>query len=686
VPDSGEHTVEFTGLPGWADQFIHDLDDRFGVLSGDRAAENFPDGRAPRWLRGEAQPQSGGAPNWIDSFFMNAERSLEELWLDHGFLSEDPTWLADLLEREQARVARVFVLTGNIHDYAFNPDVGYQPVIDRLEASAIERKDWVIRYSLSNGFAHPTRGVTTAEDEPTPLERLGVDETGRHEQARNPREAIHEDFRIMEEILARSYDRGICLIIENLHMLLPPQSQNLDQNVLSDAIQRWAQAPWMFQSDNQVILLANSLEALDSSLQSNSSHIESLEIPRPEAREDRLKFLISLFAGPQVDPMTGIRMDARTRPRFAQAFGDDLRSNLTYLADRTSGLNLVGLENLVLQVNVSDDPTFTIEFIKDAKREILSQESGGLLEVSEPDAEVDREAAFDHIGGLDRVCEKLLQVSQMMDASNESEIVRRALPKGLLFLGPPGTGKTLVARAFANACGVNFAELGNIRSMWVGESERNLSQALDLIRSLKPVIVFMDEIDQSMGQRGGATDSGVDQRIFARILQFMSDPELEGEVIWIGASNEPQQIDPALKRAGRFDLTIPFFRPTPDARRQIFRIQFEERDAVVDFSESEWEQIVDWMEGYTGAEIEGLAKEAIWQELVDGSISEPVEIPFESVRDAFETYQPPVNRTEYRRMENEALLEITAVDMLTEEQRGRRDRLLDNDIDSGNPE
>jgi SpoVK/Ycf46/Vps4 family AAA+-type ATPase len=339
---------------------------------------------------------------------------------------------------------------------------------------------------------------------------------------------------------------------------------------------------------------------------------------------------------------------------------------------------LVGLENLVLQVNVSDDSMFTIGFIKDVKREILAQESGGLLEVSEPDADIDREAAFDHIGGLDRICQKLLQISRMMDAGSESEVVRRSLPKGLLFLGPPGTGKTLIARAFANACGVNFAEFGNIRSMWVGESERNLSRALDLIRSLKPVIVFMDEIDQSMGQRGGASDSGVDQRIFARILQFMSNPELEGEVIWIGASNEPRQIDPALKRAGRFDLTIPFFRPPPEARRQIFEIQFDERGATVDFSDKEWEQLVTWTDGYTGAEIEGLVKEALWQQLVENTTTEPVEIPFSTVQTAFETYQPPANRSDYRRMENEALLEITAVDMLTDEQRQRRDQILED--------
>jgi transitional endoplasmic reticulum ATPase len=512
--------IEFSTLPTWAERFIDDLDDRFGVLSGEMAAKNFPDGEAPPWLRAKSLDGSPSAPRWIDSFFARADRSLQQLWIEKGFLSTDPEWLADLTRRDEADVARVFLLTGNVNDYAFSPAYGYKPVIDRLEESAKHRKEWVIRYSLSNGFSRPTRGDSTPEDADSPFEELGIEDIDRRNSSSSPREALNEDFRIMESLLTGGYDGSICLIVDNIHMLVPSDSSTLNRHVLTDAVQRWAQSPAMFQSDNQVILMADSTEALNRELRSGSSHIDTIELPWPDESDSRLKFLLSLFSGGRVRPMTGIRREATNVPRFGGRFGDRTSQRLQQLADRTSGLNLVGVENVVLQVDPPDPEPITLEFLKELKRDILSDESGGLLEVTEPDAGIDRSEAFNHVGGLDPVCTKLLEISRMMDEASNSETVRRSLPNGLLFLGPPGTGKTLVARAFANACGVNFAEFGNIRSMWVGESERNLSRALELIRSLKPVVVFLDEIDQSMGQRGSASDSGVDQRLFARILQF----------------------------------------------------------------------------------------------------------------------------------------------------------------------
>jgi len=157
----------------------------------------------------------------------------------------------------------------------------------------------------------------------------------------------------------------------------------------------------------------------------------------------------------------------------------------------------------------------------------------------------------------------------------------------------------------------------------------------------------------------------------------MSDPELEGEVIWIAASNEPSLIDSALKRAGRFDLTIPFLRPDGDARRDILSIQFQERGAQIDLDEAQWEHVLSETEGYTGAELEGVAKGAIWNRLVDGVTDEPVDIPFELVERALSEYQPPVNREQYQQMEDEALLETTAVDILSPAQRKRREHLIE---------
>lgn len=670
--------IEFQSLPDWADRYIQDLDRRFGVLSGDRAAKNFPGGEAPPWLRGDYDQGDKSPPDWLDSFVMDGNPDLQRLWMDEGFLATDPEWLAELHQHERAGVARVFMLVGGIHDYTFSPQRGYTPVIDRLERSAVSRKDWVVRYSLSNGFSEPVRGTRTPEDDPTPFELLEKDDDFdlSNHQSRSAQEALDRDLRIIERLLQKTYDGGISVIVNNLQLLVPPDSTDINQNVLTDAIQRWAQSPMMFQSENQVVLLADGTESLNDDLHSGSSHVDTIEIPRPESVEDRLKFLTTLFTGSRVDHMPGVRIDTAAEPvRFSDEFGDRIDEKLRTLANRTSGLDRVGLENLILQAHSGPDEELTLEYVTEAKRDLLSEESGGLLQVTEPDPSVDREEAFSAVGGLEPVRQKLMKISELLDDASSSEMVRRSLPNGLLFLGPPGTGKTMVARAFANACGVNFAEFGDIRSMWVGESERNLSRALELIRSLKPVIVFMDEIDQSLGQRGDGSGSGVDQRLFARILQFMSDPELEGEVIWIGASNEPRKIDPALKRAGRFDLTIPFLRPDEESRRDILRVNFEQREAMPDLDEKDWLRVVEQTEGYTGGELERVAKEAIWNHLAANGSTGSSTIPAKAILEALETYQPPANRSEYRRMEDEAIEEVTAVDLLPDQYKQRRNEL-----------
>lgn len=676
-----DHTspVEFEALPSWAERFIDSLDDEYGIRTGDRAATNFPDGQAPRWLRGRNRSETDLVPDWIDGFLLDADPTLSQLWLDKGFLRTDPKWIAQLERADEADSARVFVLSGNVNDYAFSPDAGYRPVIERLQESAIRRKDWVLRYSLSSGFARPVRGAGVPDSDPTPFEALDENPRERSGATSNssPQAAVDRDLKVMETILRESYNGGVSIILENFNFLAPPDSASVNQNVITDAVSRWAQAPWMFQSDNQVVVTLSSKDDLPTELRSGPSHVTSLTVPRPE-RAFRLKFLTALFAGGSV-PSMRVRFDAATRPRFDDTFGDRITEQLQTLADRTSGLNLVGVENLLLEHIVHDDSKLSLSFIKEMKRDLIAQESGGLLEVSEPASESDRAAAFNHVGGLEPIRNKLVEISELMDRASSAPAIRRSLPSGLLFLGPPGTGKTLVARAFADACGVNFAELGNIRSMYVGESERNLSQALRLIKSLKPVVVFIDEIDQAMGQRRGGADSGVDQRLFARILQFMSNPELDGEVVWIGASNEPSQIDAALKRAGRFDMTIPFLRPGETARQDILQVNVEERGAGIDLSSTAWSRVLEETEGYTGAELERVAKEAIWTELLDNTSPENVTVDEDSLKRALSAYEPPTNRTSFQRMEDDALVEVTAVDMLTSEQQSRRKQLLERD-------
>lgn len=114
-----------------------------------------------------------------------------------------------------------------------------------------------------------------------------------------------------------------------------------------------------------------------------------------------------------------------------------------------------------------------------------------------------------------------------------------------------------------------MVKLRNVREGLVGASERNLTRALEVIKVLAPILVFVDEIDQAFGSRGlgQSSDGGTSERIFGQILEFIGDDRHRGHVIWVAATNRPDVLDAALLR--RFDRIIPCLLPTPREQAKI---------------------------------------------------------------------------------------------------------------------
>ncbi|XP_043922112.1 ATPase family AAA domain-containing protein 2 [Protopterus annectens] len=146
----------------------------------------------------------------------------------------------------------------------------------------------------------------------------------------------------------------------------------------------------------------------------------------------------------------------------------------------------------------------------------------------------------------------------------------RTVLRGCLFYGPPGTGKTLVARALANECSIGdrrvsfFMRKGaDCLSKWVGESERQLRLLFDQAYSLRPSIIFFDEIDGLAPVRSSRQDQ-IHSSIVSTLLALMDGLDSRGEVVVIGATNRLDSIDPALRRPGRFDREFLFNLPDRD--------------------------------------------------------------------------------------------------------------------------
>lgn len=135
------------------------------------------------------------------------------------------------------------------------------------------------------------------------------------------------------------------------------------------------------------------------------------------------------------------------------------------------------------------------------------------------------------------------------------------------------THNTMFSKAVAKEAGMNFValNLNRIMEKWVGSTERNLDRALDCALAMAPTIIFIDEIDEALPNRADPNASSVNKRINQRLLTFFSDTSHRGEVIILAATNYPEKIDPAFKRAGRFDMRVPMFAPNEFDRMRIMR-------------------------------------------------------------------------------------------------------------------
>ncbi len=245
----------------------------------------------------------------------------------------------------------------------------------------------------------------------------------------------------------------------------------------------------------------------------------------------------------------------------------------------------------------------TGEDFKDAFKEI---EPSSLREVL---IEIPR-VTWEDVGGLEEVKRSLREVVEL-PLKNPEAFKRMGIkpPRGILLFGPPGTGKTLLAKAVAHESEANFISIKGpeILSKWVGESEKAVREIFKKAKQVSPSIVFLDEIDAIAPRRGMGGDSHVTERIVNQLLTSIDGLEsLEGVVV-LAATNRPDIVDTALLRAGRFDRLILIPAPDRDARLQILKIHTT--DMPLDSSVN-LEDIADNTDGFVGADLEGLCREA----------------------------------------------------------------------------
>jgi ATP-dependent 26S proteasome regulatory subunit len=240
-----------------------------------------------------------------------------------------------------------------------------------------------------------------------------------------------------------------------------------------------------------------------------------------------------------------------------------------------------------------------LDTIMHEKAEIIRQ--SGILEYVDPP-----EGGLDNVGGYEALKKHVgLDIPCFTDEAREFGI---EFPKGIMMVGIPGCGKTLLSLAIASELKLPLVsmDVGALMSKYVGDSEGNMREALQVLERIAPCVLQLDEIEKGFGGNGDL-DGGTSRRVFGTFLKWLSDRS--APVYVVATANEVQSLPPEFTRKGRFDEIFGLDLPDENERRTIFEIHLRKRGRqpeLVGINE-----LVNMSSGYTGADIEQAIKAAL---------------------------------------------------------------------------
>lgn len=381
----------------------------------------------------------------------------------------------------------------------------------------------------------------------------------------------------------------LAVVIERVDLIAPAgemsQKSPAERNALA-LLESWGNDPQIIDSGCMLIVIAPSQVDVHADLRTASCRYYwiPIELPTEESRRNYLGYVVDRL---QDDENVKAGRDLR--------IGDGL--TLDMLAAMTSGLMKSAIEDVLLGAQAMPDRTLTRALVKERKAQIIGQEYKDVVEL------LDNDLGLDAVGGHARIKEWLRENVIWLIQNGQ----REAVPTGMLFMGPPGTGKSFICTALAKESGFNCLKLNpdKIYSRYVGDAERNLAKFLDCASALAPCFVFVDEVDQKVSRGDGG--SQVYSNIFGMLLEAISKPKNRGNIVFVAATNRPDLIDPALVRAGRLGVKIPFLPPDDGERKDVFDTILRTRygsdlDVTADF--------VTATDGWTQSEINELITNA----------------------------------------------------------------------------
>lgn len=552
-----------------------------------------------------------------------------------AYLGALPAWAQQLSEKYYSRTIALFVLYGNVRDLVpvrRGASIEFLTLSRFLQEALFGQRDLVLTYDRGGGltFARPAM----QEDFRRALAGYDTFHGTAYAQGlpRNPDGVLH----VLENYMRlRILDgKKIALAIDFAETIVPAgdvSSMSAEDRNSLVTLKRWADDPAFLRADVTVCLVTENLSELNLGIVQNPG-VAAIAIPLPDENE-RLDFVRAQLATTPLPP------------------GSDVPD--TALAKLGAGLKRLHLLTLISQ-SVQNRQPLTLKFLTQRKKELIEAESGGLLEF------VQSRFDLSLVAGNEQAKKKLQNAATAIRAGRTD-----VLPMGYVICGPVGTGKTFLTTCFAGEVGIPAVTLKNFRSMWQGVTEGNLERVLNLLKAMSPIAVIVDEADAQLGDRSSSGDSGVSNRVFAQIAQFMGNTELRGKIIWFLLTCRPDLLPVDLKRQGRAEEHIALFYPdTNEERLALFRAMQKKTGTEIPSPEAE-KFFLERAGALSGADIEAVLIRARMKSALE---NEPA-VDVDDLKAALEDFIPPSYPTEIELQNLVAVLECTSRNLLPEKYR-----------------
>ena len=471
----------------------------------------------------------------------------------------------------EAGSAHQFLLHFNVDDLLYDEVYGYLPTINYfMEQLNALGCDLVLGYNMSQGVYLPNVGRWRNRQKM--LELIPADHKEEESQRPriNSRLAFHKphedpfiridpfpstDLRQRLKGLMQQNRTKVGLVINTLEQLIPNHPSLTDTvgdetQLLFNQLQIWASDLELRRKGHTILLVTRNTSDIHPSFTVHPE-IPMIVIPFPDY-EERLRFIERLH-----DVADGASQMRKT-------LGNN-RERET-LARETVGLNLFGVHDVVQQAVAAEEKAGG-EPVLSYRRESIRTFSHGVLELGET-----------HPGPSDDGWYVMRVIRDIVEGIKNEDL--RRVPRGILCLGPPGTSKAYAARVLAGEANIPLVQLryasqvGEV-TVSINENgnsyERNLTAALNYIRSIAPAVVFMDEIEQASPHTAMHPDE-LNQTIPHALVNAINDVSLHGSVIWVGASQRPDLMPLIFRRYGIFDTKLIMLPPNSGGRVVILRV------------------------------------------------------------------------------------------------------------------